>query len=125
MCWPDAYLSPEIIAGVDETSISLNYETGIAGLKTSLVYASWKQSAEGTANSRFNLDDASELALDVKYKFQQVEGLSGRIQLSQMNYDIAGDSDLTFLRAHLKYAFWTFPTKVSMNRLRDRCRYYR
>lgn len=107
--WFKAYafteLSPEIIAGIDETSVTLNYETGIAGLRTSLVYASWDQSAAGIANSGFDLDGGSEIALDIKYQFQKVKGLSTRLQLSQMDYDIAGDEDLTFMRMHLKYAF--------------------
>lgn len=107
--WFKAYafteLSPEIIAGIDETSVTLNYETGIAGLRTSLVYASWDQSAVGIANSGFDLDGGSELALDVNYQFQKTEGLSTRLQLSQIDYDIAGDEDLTFMRMHLKYAF--------------------
>jgi len=97
--------SPEVFAGLDETSVTLHYDTGVAGLRTSLVYAAWDQSAAGIVNSGFDLDGGSELALDLQYKFQQTEGLSTRLQLSQMDSDVAGDSDLTFVRMHLKYAF--------------------
>ena len=97
----------EFIAGVDATSLTLDYNFGVKGLKSALVFASWDQNSEGLTNSGgINLDGASEIALDVKYRFEGIAGLSTRIQLSQMDYDLDNaDSDLTYLRMHLKYQF--------------------
>lgn len=97
----------EFMAGVDATSLTFDYNFGIKGLKTSLVYASWDQSEEGMANSGgIHLDGASELALDVKYKFESIAGLSSRIQLSQMDYNVSdADSSMTYIRMQLKYQF--------------------
>jgi len=97
----------EFIAGVAATSVTLDYNFGVKGLKSSLVFASWDQSEEGMANSGgIHLDGASEVGLDIKYRFEGISGLSTRIQLSQMDYNLSdGDSDLTYLRMHLKYQF--------------------
>ncbi|MEH6473533.1 MAG: hypothetical protein V7752_20075 [Halopseudomonas sp.] len=96
----------EFKAGVDTTSLSFNYNFDIKGLKSYLTYASWSQSDKGIAISKADLDGTSELALDISYRFQNIAGLSTRIQLSQIDYDLDdGDSDFTYLRMHLKYQF--------------------
>lgn len=99
--------SAEMIAGVDATSLTLDYNFDIKGLKSSLVFASWAQSDEGYVNSGGkHFDGAAELKLDLKYKFASIAGLSSRIQLSQMDYNLdEGDSDLTYVRMDLKYQF--------------------
>lgn len=97
----------EFIAGVNAASLAFDYNFGISGLKSSLVYANWSQSEAGIVNSgNINLDGASELALDIKYKFKNVDGLSTRVQLSQMDYNVTdGESDMSLLVMSLKYQF--------------------
>lgn len=98
-------VTSEIFAGLKTTSLSVSSGFGIPGFSSGITYAMWDQSATGMANSGKNFDGGSELALDLKYKFKTFEGLSSRIQLSQMDYDQAGDDDQTYLRATLNYAF--------------------
>lgn len=104
--YTDTVTDAEFIAGVDTLSASLGYGFGIPGLQAKVVYASWSQSDEGITHAGIDLDGASEVALDVKYVSQDIKGLFTRVQLSQVDYDLAsGDSDMTYLRLTMNYKF--------------------
>ncbi|MGH1460714.1 MAG: OprD family outer membrane porin [Neptuniibacter sp.] len=95
----------EIYAGMESTSLMLSSSFEIPGFKARAVYVDWKQSEEGIAASGRNFDGGSELSFDFKYNFQSQKGLSTRFRLTQLDYDQAGDDDLTYMRLYLNYKF--------------------
>lgn len=95
----------EIYAGMDSTSLMLSSNFNIPGFMARAVYVDWKQSDAGIAASGRNFDGGSELSFDFKYKFQSQQGLSTRLRLAQLDYDQAGDDDLTYMRLYLNYKF--------------------
>ncbi|MDQ5769290.1 OprD family outer membrane porin [Thiothrix subterranea] len=101
-------INDDMFAGTKITSVKVSPDFKVAGLKTDLSYAKFSQSAAGISNSATNLDGASELALDVKYDIPTVKGLSTRIGLAKVDYDLpdaSKDSDMDYARVHLNYKF--------------------
>lgn len=99
--------SHEIFAGLETTSLDIDYGFGVPGLKVGFMYADWKQSADGIANSGKDFDGGFETGVDVRYQFQDVKGLSARVKTSYMDFDQQGveDDDLTYTRVTLNYKF--------------------
>lgn len=97
----------EIFAGLDTTSLRIGYNFGVPGLKADLIYSGWKQSDEGIAASRKDFDGGYEAGIDVRYAFQNADGLSARVQSSYMSFDrdAVEDEDLFHTRLTLNYAF--------------------
>ncbi|WP_432698091.1 OprD family outer membrane porin [Marinobacterium sp. YM272] len=97
----------EIFAGLDTTSLRVSYGFGVPGLKADLVYSGWKQSDAGIAASGKDLDGGYEAGIDIRYKFQTVEGLSARVKSSYMDFDreAVGNDDLFTTRVSVNYRF--------------------
>lgn len=97
----------EIFAGLDTTSLRVGYGFGVPGLKADLIYSGWRQSDAGIAASGTDFDGGYEAGVDIRYKFQQVKGLSARLQSSYMDFDRAAlaRDDLFHTRMTLNYQF--------------------
>ncbi|WP_432695706.1 major outer membrane protein [Marinobacterium sp. YM272] len=97
----------EIFAGLDTVSLRVGYGFGVAGLKANFVYSDWTQSDAGIAASGKDFDGGYEAGVDVRYQFQNVEGLSARVQSSYMDFDreAVADDDLFHTRLTLNYKF--------------------
>lgn len=103
------FTDSEYIAGTETTSLTLKPHWDINGLRTSLTLGYWSQSDEGRINSgppgfKLDLDGTTELTLDVHYRFQEIKGLSSRLQLSRMDYDRdQGEDGLSYLKLTVNY----------------------
>ena len=99
-----------IFAGVSTTSILLVPNVSIAGVKILISYSKYAQTDKGISvtKSGFNLDGASELQFDLRYRFSGLlKGFSTRLQLAQLDYDnntIADDKN-SVGRFFLNYKF--------------------
>ena len=95
-----------IFAGMNSTSL-LVIPKLIPGVKTLFSYAKYSQSAAGQTVSNHNLDGASEIQADFRYKFKgALKGLSARLQLALIDYDLGTDDDkLTTSRIYLNFKF--------------------
>lgn len=97
----------EIFAGLETTSLRVGYGFGVPGLKANFVYSDWKQSDAGIAASGKDLDGGFEAGVDIRYQFQDVKGLSARVQSSYMDFDrdAIDNDDLFHTRLTLNYKF--------------------
>lgn len=101
-------VNDDMFAGTKIASVKISPDLKVAGLKTSLSYAKYKQSAAGISNSVTNMDGASELGLDIKYDMPRVKGLSARLGLAKVDYSLdnpALDDKMDYARLHLNYKF--------------------
>jgi hypothetical protein len=100
-------LTPEIFAGLQATSIAVDYTFNVPGLHTKLGYTSYKQSDEGIKNSIDNdFDGAYEASLQVRYQPAEIKGLSTIVEISYMDYDQNVDTDsMAVLRTSVNYKF--------------------
>lgn len=98
-----------IYAGTTSTSLMVIPKL-IPGVFSLFAYSTYSQSDAGIANSSVatsssNMDGASELQADLRYKF--ADGLSTRLTIAALEYDTpnATDSSVTKTSLYLNYAF--------------------
>ncbi len=113
IAYTDMLTNNAIFAGVDAYSIEAIYGFGIPGFSSALKYAYYTQSDEGYMNSgtsssdRMYLDGASEIDLDLKYKFSgALKGFATRLWAGYGTYDhVSGEDSFTYARFYLSYSF--------------------
>lgn len=98
---------PEVWAGVDIVSISLNHNFDVPGLAIDMALARLSQSQEGQLNSGLNYDNSYKLSMDIRYQVQALQGLSLRAMLGYFRYDDNAfeDNTMTASRFFLDYTF--------------------
>jgi len=114
-------INTSLFAGLESWSVKAGYDFakfGVNGLKSSLMYTTFKQSTEGMVDGKSarDMDGAYEVDLDVKYAFSgALKGLGFRVYAGYADYDLSvpadsGDTDgntddVKYVRCFVNYKF--------------------
>ncbi len=96
-----------IYAGMTSTSLMVIPKI-IPNVFTLFAFSSYSQSEKGQTVSGTNMDGASEIQADLRYKFKgALDGLSARLQLAHVDLDLPANNDDTMdiAKLYLTYKF--------------------